>query len=273
MKYESAVGIILAGGRGVRLASETPLYTKTLLEIGGIPVVGYGARALAMHVEEVVAVTGPSNTAGVVEAVTAGLTAVAGSIAVIPAIQKEPLGVAHAIKTGLEKVRGDRPVVVICGDNIVESNDVKNVLEQVRGGERPNTNMINMAWTYKEFEPATAKRFAVWTPIPGHPGKGRLVEKPANPASRICWCGPVAFRSGREAAKRIRGLTLSARGEYEVTELLNTYLQENEDIKIPLEGKWFDIGTPEALREAGTIMSNKTNLANLTEEDNMESIG
>lgn len=251
MKNTSTVGIILAGGRGMRLSSIAPPYFKTLLEIDGLPVVGHAARAVAIHVDEIVVVTGTANLLQVTAAVSRCSNPMPKPVT--PVLQKEPLGVAHAIKVALENIRGDHPLVVVCGDNIVESKDVKKVLDYVQGLEFPG---VKMAWTYKEFDRITAKRFAVWSPLsPGHPDNvGRLIEKPGNPPGGICWCGPIAFRSSREVMKRIGGLSPSSRGEYEVTDLLNTYLMNGESMRIPLEGIWFDIGTPEALEEARYFM-------------------
>lgn len=252
-KRKSAVGVILTGGRGSRLSSIVPLYSKTLIEINGLSVVCYAGLAAALYVEEIIMVTSPSNSAQVMEAVWKEIRNIPGKkIDLINAIQPDPLGVADAIKTGLEKIREDRPIIVICGDNIVDSINIKNVLDRVQDSESPG---IKMAWTYKEFDAENARRFAVWAP-PSTGAQddakydGTLIEKPANPPSRICWCGPLAFRSSFDVSERILRLSPSIRGEYEITDLLNTYLARGESMREQLKGIWFDIGTPKALEEA-----------------------
>jgi glucose-1-phosphate thymidylyltransferase len=265
IKRNPAVGSILAGGRGKRLSSIVPLYSKTLIEINGLPVVCYAARALALHVDEIILVTSPSNSTQVTEAVWKEIRNIphishipGKKIDLINAIQPEPLGVADAIKTSLGKIREDRPLVVICGDNIVESIDIKNVLARVQDDESPR---VKMAWTYKEFDAENARRFAVWAPpstgAPGDvQGDGMLIEKPADPPSRICWCGPLAFRSSFDVSDRILRLSPSNRGEYEITDLLNTYLARGESGREQSKGIWFDIGTPQALEESKKFFMN-----------------
>ena len=247
MKSTAAIGLILAGGRGQRLSSIAPPYSKTLLKVNKMPVIAYGARAMAPFVEEIVVVTSPMNSGKIVAAVRDAIRHT--SKAVIEAVQSKPLGVAHAIDVGLAETSDDRALVVLCGDNILQGTSIGVTLQCAQDVE----SRINLAWTYKEFDPLAARRFAVWSPLPS--GKGMLIEKPAHPPSRICWCGVLAFRSSHDVRRRIAGMSPSGRGEYEVTDLLNTYLLAGEGRSFPLEGYWFDIGTPEALKEAQTYMA------------------
>ena len=237
--------IILGAGRGKRLNSVTPPFSKTVLPVKGLPVIGYAARAVEPFVEKIILVTHPSTASDVYAATQNSLRA--NSLEIKMASQIEPRGMADAIRTGLSALEGHHTVVVLAGDNIVlDDRNVKNALDLVRHSD--NSGCPKLAWTYRELPPDEARRFSVYQEL--GMGTGKLVEKPEKPASRICWCGPVAFQSSQEALQRIQTLVPSARGEYEATDLMNTYLENGESRHIKLLGKWFDVGTPESLEEA-----------------------
>lgn len=238
--------IILGGGRGTRLNGIAAPYAKTLLQVGGLPVIAYAARAVAPYVDQIVLVAHPSTATAVHAAVLHGVDR--PGVVIHRAFQHEPRGMADAIRIGLEALDADMPAVVMCGDNIVlDGRNVGNVLERV-AGDGPR----GLAWTYREVPLEEARRFSVLREDGG--GHGRLVEKPAEPPSNICWCGPIAFRSAADAHARVLQLAPSARGEYEASDLINSYLQVGESSRVPLVGPWFDVGTPESLAEARHYM-------------------
>lgn len=238
--------IILGGGRGTRLNDIAGPYAKTLLPVGDLPVIAYAARAVAPHVDRLVLVAHPSTATAVYAATLRGLGRAAVDSRRV--FQHEPLGMADAIRIGLEALDDDMPVVVMCGDNIVlDGRNVGSVLEHVAGHDPRG-----LAWTYREVPLEEARRFSVLRDDGG--GHGRLVEKPAEPPSNICWCGPIAFRSAADAHARARQLAPSARGEYEASDLINSYLQSGDASRVPLVGPWFDVGTPASLAEARQYM-------------------
>jgi glucose-1-phosphate thymidylyltransferase len=191
-------------------------------------------------------VTHPSTANDVYESTRNSLSS--SSMEIQITTQMEPRGMADAIRVGLMALEEDHTVVVLAGDNIVlDSRNVKNTLDLVRFTEN-SSGSSKLAWTYRDLPPEEARRFSVYEE--SRKGIGRLVEKPENPASRICWCGPVAFHSSVDALARIQMLVPSSRGEYEATDLMNTYLEKGESRHIKLLGKWFDVGTPESLEEA-----------------------
>ena len=242
--------IILSGGRGTRLSGIAAPFEKTLLPVNDLPVIAYASMAVVPYVEKIVLVAHPLNATAVYEAAMHGMDNVDKSITI--ALQPEPLGMADAIRIGLEALNEDMPVVVMCGDNIVlDDLNVKNVFNRVNGCME-NSVGSKLAWTYRELDPEDAQRFSVYHPLGGE--RGMLVEKPSEPPSNICWCGPVAFSSTEEALRRIKELRPSARGEYEATDLMNSYLLNGEASRFRLFGAWFDIGTPESLRDARRLI-------------------
>lgn len=252
MSHLPAAAIILGAGRGKRLNSVAPPFSKTVLMVNGLPVIGYAARAAEPFVDRIILVTHPSTAVDVYEATKKSL--VNESFEVTITTQVNPLGMADAIRIGLMALEEEHAVVVLAGDNIVLDNqNVKNTLDLVRFAKN-DIGYPKLAWTYRELPPDEARRFSVYQEI--GIGTGKLIEKPENPASRICWCGPVAFHSSVDALARIQMLVPSSRGEYEATDLMNTYLENGESRHIKLMGKWFDVGTPESLEEARLATEN-----------------
>jgi dTDP-glucose pyrophosphorylase len=246
LKDRPTAALILGAGRGKRLISISPPFLKPLLLVNELPAIGYAARAVEPHVDRIILVTHPTTATKVYEATAGSLKN--NSIEIELTTQRHPLGMADAMRVGFKALEEDHAVVVLAGDNIIlDDRNVKNTLALVRTAEN-NTEHSKLAWTFQELPHGEARRFSVYKNL--GEGKGKLIEKPDIPPSMICWCGPVAFSSSIEALHRIKTLTPSSRGEYEATDLMNTYLINGESSHIRLLGKWFDIGTPESLEEA-----------------------
>ena len=247
MNHKPIAAIILGAGRGKRLNSVALPFSKTTLLVNRLPVIGYAARAVEPFVDRIILVTHPSTANDVYEATLSSLSS-NYSMEIKLTSQNQPRGMADAMRVGLTELEVDHTVVILAGDNIVLDNrNVKRTLDLVRLTEI-SSGHPKLAWTYRELPPDEARRFSVYQAL--GKGIGRLIEKPENPASRICWCGPVAFHSSVDALQRIETLIPSSRGEYEATDLMNTYLENGESSHIKLLGNWFDVGTPESLEEA-----------------------
>jgi glucose-1-phosphate thymidylyltransferase len=246
-----SAAIILGAGSGTRLISIAPPYTKTILPVNGLPVIAYATKAVASYVDKIVVVAHPSTATAVSQAAAAGIP---NDRQIVLTLQHEPTGMADAIRIGLEALKGDYAAVILCGDNIVlDEQNVRNVLDCVEynhDGRVP----VGLAWTYLEWESEEASRFSVYQSLAD--GRGKLIEKPSNPPSNICWCGPIAVSSSKDALERIGRLIPSERGEYEATDLMNSYLMQGDSCRLSLTGEWFDIGTPAALQEARLLIEN-----------------
>lgn len=238
--------IILGAGRGTRLNSVTRPFSKTTLLVNGLPVIGYPARAVEPYVDRLILVANSKTADSVYEAVMSSLQSNLLEVKLV--MQDKPRGMADAIRVGLSALDEDHTVVVVAGDNIIlDDQNVKTVLDCVRATGN-NTNPRKLAWTFRELPPNKARRFSVYHELKS--GFGKLVEKPADPPSDICWCGPIAFRSSMEALHRFKDLSLSLRGEYEATDLMNTFIMNGESCHLKLTGEWFDVGTVESLQDA-----------------------
>jgi glucose-1-phosphate thymidylyltransferase len=246
MQKKPTAAVILGAGRGTRLKGVARPFSKTIVSVNDLPVIGYAVRAVEPYVDKIILVAHPDTAEAVLEAVTISLKNRHLSITV--ALQDIPRGMADAMRIGFSALEEDHSVVVIAGDNIVlDERNVKNTLDKIMGSVT-EPHQYKLAWTYQELIPEEARRFSVYMDL--GEGRGKLIEKPEIPPSRICWCGPVAFFSSDDAYRRVQRLTPSSRGEYEATDLMNSYLMNGESIHIKLRGRWFDIGTPESLAEA-----------------------
>ncbi|PID86747.1 MAG: hypothetical protein CSB13_02725 [Chloroflexi bacterium] len=250
MRVRSVAAIILGAGQGSRLREMAPPYSKTILTICDLPIIGYAVQAVEAYVDRIVLVAHPSTAEVVYEAMVASLRCETLETRVV--VQNEPLGMADAMRIGFSALEGDQTAVVMAGDNIVlDDCNVRNVLALV-DDQSSSASPCRLAWTHRELPPEEARRFSVYQDL--GEGKGQLLEKPQEPPSKICWCGPVAFRSSQEALRRMKNLKPSSRGEYEATDLMNTYNMIGEAKHVELEGQWFDIGTPKAFEEAQAII-------------------
>lgn len=252
MSKRPTAAVILGAGRGTRLENIASPFAKTILDVNGLPVIGYAARAVEPFVDRIILVAHPTTANDVYKAISQSLRNPNREIEV--ALQTDPKGMADAMRVGFSALEEDFTVVVLAGDNIIlDDRNIKNTFHLVSHMDKKD-QPSKLAWTFRELWPDEARRFSVYRDLGG--GTGELIEKPKDPPSKICWCGPVAFQSSQEALDRIKGLTPSQRGEYEATDLMNTFIMAGESTHIELLGEWFDVGTPESLEAARRCIRN-----------------
>lgn len=156
-------------------------------------------------------------------------------------VQKTPRGLADAFIMGESFIDGD-DVTMILGDNIFEDsmeNAIKNFSKgsMVFAKEVPDPERFGVV----EFDES---------------GKAiSIEEKPKNPKSNYAVVGLYTYdNSVIEIAKNLRP---SVRGEIEITDINNKYLEKGELIVNKINGAWLDAGTYDALLEAGNIVKEK----------------
>ncbi|HEV2717557.1 MAG TPA: sugar phosphate nucleotidyltransferase, partial [Terriglobales bacterium] len=150
-------------------------------------------------------------------------------------------GIADALSL-VEHFAGDEPICVVLGDNIIEGNvraAVQAYAEQRRGAK---------IILKKVPDP---QRFGV----PELDGKRvlRIEEKPAHPKSDYAVIG-IYFYDAR-VFEIIRTLKPSGRGELEITDVNNAYIERNDMTWDELEGWWTDAGTFESLLRASNLVA------------------
>lgn len=234
-------GVVLAGGIGSRLFPLTRATNKHLLPVYDKPMIFYPLQTLvAAGIRDVLIVTGRASVDDFRHLLGEGEDF--GLQRLSFASQQGECGIADALRLAEEFAAGER-ICVILGDNII-------------GGE------IRAARERFELQEG-AKVLLKEVPDPGRFGvpvfeDGRIIgieEKPKQPKSHYAVVG-IYFYDGT-IFDRIRKLKPSARGEYEITDVNNSYLSEGRLSYELLEGWWTDAGTFESLWHASSLVRQK----------------
>lgn len=230
-------GIILAGGFGSRLSPVTKALSKQLLPVYDKPMIYYGISTLMLagikdlllivdprHSEQFSALLGDGSDFG---------------INIETAIQQQPKGIAEAFLIG-ESFIEDGNVALMLGDNIFHGSGLGSSLQG-------NSDVVG------------AKIFANWVSNPKEYGvvsfdeSGKAIsieEKPGNPKSS--YAVPGLYFYDNQVVEIAKRLSPSPRGELEITDVNNSYLEMGQlEVQVlPRGTAWMDTGTFEALADA-----------------------
>ena len=238
-------GIILAGGTGSRLWPITQAVSKQLMPVYDKPMVYYPLSVLMLAgIREVLIITTPRDRPAFETLLGDGSD---WGLRLSYAQQPEPGGLAQAYTIGAGFADG-RPCCLILGDNLFFGHGLPELLARARARVEGQGGACILA--YRVADP---ERYGVV----GFDAGGRVTsieEKPARPVSRFAVTG-LYFHDGTAAA-RAAGLSPSARGELEITDLNRTYLDEGV-LHVERMGRgyaWLDTGTPDSLLEAAEFV-------------------
>jgi glucose-1-phosphate thymidylyltransferase len=234
-------GIILAGGSGSRLHPITLAVSKQLLPVYDKPMIYYPLSILMLAgIRDILVITTPDDAAGFRRILGGGEQ---WGIALSYAEQSRPDGLAQAFVIGASFV-GDGPSCLVLGDNLLYGHGLSEILLGV--GARTTGATI---FGYRVEDP---QRYGV---VEIDRGRARSIEeKPAKPKSD--WAVIGLYFYDTTVVARARALKPSARGEYEITDLNNTYLSEGK-LQVETLGRgfaWFDAGTHASLLEAAEFI-------------------
>jgi glucose-1-phosphate thymidylyltransferase len=224
-------GVILAGGTGTRLHPLTRITNKHLLPIYDRPMISYAIEALVhAGIGEVMLVTGGTHAGEFLRLLGSGHEDRLERL--MYAYQEKPGGIAEALWLA-EKFCGSDPVLVMLADNIVEHTfapTVESFLAQKRGARIILTT---------PDDPAHLKNLGV--PEIDESGRIlRIVEKPEDPPSRYAVTGIYCYDP--DVFRVIENLEPSGRGELEITDVNNYYVDQGTMSFDVLEGFWGDAG-------------------------------
>ena len=218
-------GIILAGGFGTRLGKLTSVLNKHLVAVGSLPMIEYPLATLKkLGIEEIIVVTGAEHVGTIVQY----LTKEHPEIDFTYKVQKEAGGIAQALSL-TENVCHNCKIAVILGDNFFEDDFSKAAkeFEESQGGA--------MLFLKEVTDP---QRFGV-AEVQGDKIVS-IEEKPKLPKSSLAVTGLYFYDSS--VFDKIRTLKPSARGEYEITDVNQMYVNEQKCSFKILKGFWSDMG-------------------------------
>jgi glucose-1-phosphate thymidylyltransferase len=232
-------GIILAGGTGSRLFPLTKITNKHLLPIYDKPMIYYPIQTLVeAGIRDLLVVTGGRNSGDFLRLLANGKEF--GLKHINYTYQEGEGGIAEALALAEHFAEGDR-ICVVLGDNIIEGS-IAGAVEEFRNQERGAKILL------KEVQ--DAERFGV-AEIQGDHIVG-IEEKPTNPKSNYAVTGIYMY--DETVFEKTRQLKPSARGELEITDVNNAYIQEGAMSFGYLEGWWTDAGTFDSLMRAANLV-------------------
>ncbi len=235
-------GIVLAGGLGTRLYPLTKVTNKHLLPIYHKPMIYYPIETLVeAGIREILIVTGGKNAGEFLRLLGNGKEF--GLKHINYTYQEGEGGIAAALALA-EYFADGAPICVILGDNIIEGSIaayVDNFRKQGCGARI----------LLKEVE--DPGRFGV--PVISGERIVRIEEKPLEPASNYAVTGIYMYDG--EVFDIVKGLKPSSRGELEITDVNNAYIEKGTMQYDVLEGWWTDAGTFESLLRASNLVSQK----------------
>jgi glucose-1-phosphate thymidylyltransferase len=233
-------GVVLAGGTGSRLNPLTRVTNKHLLPVYNKPMVNYPIQTLVnAGIHEILLVTGGKNAGDFLRLLGNGRDF--GLKHLNYTYQEGEGGIAEALGLA-EHFADDGPICVVLGDNIIE-NDICQAVENFKKQKAGAKILL------KEVE--DADRFGV-AEIRGDRVVG-IEEKPKKPKSNYAVVGIYLYDA--TVFEKIRRLKPSGRGELEITDVNNFYIDEGKLTYEILDGWWTDAGTFESLLRANNLVA------------------
>ena len=233
-------GIILAGGLGTRLYPLTKVTNKHLLPVYNKPMIYYPIEILVnAGIEDVLLVTGGNNAGDFLRLIGNGKEFNLKHIEY--AYQEGEGGIADALSLA-EDFADNGKICIVLGDNIIEKNIIKAV-ENFRN--QPDGAKIILK------EVPDPERFGV--PVLDGNKVVKIEEKPQIPKSSFAVTGIYMYDNS--IFDIIRTLRPSERGELEITDVNNVYIQKGNMTYEILDGWWTDAGTFDSLRAAGNLVA------------------
>jgi glucose-1-phosphate thymidylyltransferase len=235
-------GVILAGGLGTRLLPLTKITNKHLLPVYDQPMIYYPIRTLInAGIEDILIVTGGNDAGDFLRLIGNGREF--GLKHINYTYQEGQGGIADALSLA-EFFADKENICVVLGDNIIEKN-IRSAVKAFKRQKRGAKIMLK--------EVPDPGRFGV--PELDGDRVVRIEEKPKSPKSRYAIIGVYLYDN--TVFDIVKTLKPSDRGELEITDVNNAYINRGEMTWEILDGWWTDAGTFNSLLKASQLVAEK----------------
>jgi glucose-1-phosphate thymidylyltransferase len=265
-------GVCLCGGKGSRLSPQTEIHNKHLLPVythqGAIPMVWYSLNTLiSSGCDKIIIISSQEHCGDIMQFLGDGRRfgkAIGRKIDICYKIQdhnnpvENPLGIASALRLVETAVDTLTPFMVILGDNLYEEsfyNEFDTFCNNYYSNavKSSNPNDTNVAHIFLK-EVSDISRFGCAT-LEGN-RVTKIVEKPINPESNFAVSGLYFYTS--HIFSLLPNLTPSRRGEIEISDINQWYVENNGMTSTIIKGFWHDLGTiPSMLYATDWINKNR----------------
>jgi glucose-1-phosphate thymidylyltransferase len=235
-------GIILAGGTGSRLWPLTDQTSKQMLPVGRVPMIFHPLNVLIKAgIKDVLIITSPQHSGNFVNMLEPLLRPY--GISIFSSVQQIPSGLPEAFTIGAPFI-GEDNVTMILGDNIFE--DADSIAAAIKDFRKGGCIFAKEVPDPERFGVATINKKGIVT---------NIVEKPLKPESNLAITG--AYIYDNDVIDVAKNLIPSERGEYEIVDLHNHYLQKGTLQLHKIKGEWLDAGTIDSWHEANVLAIKK----------------
>ncbi len=232
-------GVILSGGSGTRLRPLTKITSKQLLPIYNKPMIYYPLNTLIQAgIKEILIIVSPERAGDYLNLLGSGKQF---GVKFTYEIQDKPEGLAQAFLIG-ENFIDDEDVAMILGDNIFE-DDFSEEIKNFKGGAKIFAKQVS-----------DPERFGVVRFDENNKAQ-QLVEKPQEYISNYAVTG--LYVCDHRVVSIARKIKPSSRGELEIIDVLNYYLDKEELEVAMVNGEWLDAGTFDSLLRAQNLAKEK----------------
>lgn len=234
-------GVILAGGKGLRLYPLTKVTNKHLLPVGREPMIFNPVRKLIeAGIKDIMIVTSTEQMGSIVNLLGSGKDL---GCSFTYKVQESAEGIAHALSLA-EGFAGGEKIAVILGDNITTVS-IKPFVDKFDKHEKGAMVLLKKVDDPHRYGVAAIDEHKVV----------EIEEKPHSPKSNFAVIGYYMYDP--QVFNIIRTIKPSARGEYEITSVNNEYIKRGELSYEILDGDWTDAGTFESLIYANQLLMNQ----------------
>jgi len=233
-------GVVLAGGLGSRLRPLTAVTNKHLLPVYNQPMIYYPIQTLVnAGITDIMIVTGGNSAGDFLKLLGNGKAF--GLKHLNYTYQEGEGGIAAALSL-VEHFASGEPVCVVLGDNIIQGN-ICAAVDSYRAQGHGAKILLKKVTAPQRFG------------VPQLDGQRvvKIEEKPAEPKSEYAVIGIYMYDA--RVFEIIRVLKPSGRGELEITDVNNAYIERGEMTWDVLEGWWSDAGTFESLLQASNLVA------------------